>query len=125
MKSLLLVLALFAVLWGSLLLLPLLAWASLQDPTLVGMDYFAAVIATLLSNPTAPAGMAVLVLGVAAGLHAALLVGNDRHERMRALLWFWTALGAGCLVVFALLLAVNLLGLQSGEVGPIARWVWR
>ena len=64
MKLFLFVFALIAILTGSLLLLPLLAWASLQNPSLGG----AAVLATLLGNRAGLAGVAVVVLGVVAGL---------------------------------------------------------
>jgi hypothetical protein len=125
MKFGLLVLALFAVVAGSLLLLPLLAWASLQHPRSTGTGYHAAVLATLFGNRAALAGVVMLVLGIAAGLYAVLLAGGERHERKEALPWFWSALVVGSVAAFALLLFVNYLGLQAGEVGPISRWVWR
>jgi hypothetical protein len=125
MKLFLFVFALIAIFAGSLLLLPLLAWASLQDPRLDGAEYHAAVLATLLGNRAALACAAVLVLGVAAGLHATLLADCDRHERKEAMPWFWAALCLGTVAGFTLLLFVNYLGLQAGEVGPISRWVWR
>jgi hypothetical protein len=125
MKTLLFLLALFAIVTGSLFLLPLLAWASLQDPKLVGADYYSAVVTSLFGTGATLAGVSAVVLGVAAGLYAVLLAGGDRQERKDALPYFWAALGVGCMAVFSLLLVVNYLGLHAGEVGPISRWVWR
>jgi hypothetical protein len=125
MKLVSFVLSLFAILGGSLLLLPLLAWASVQDPRLSGASYYAAVLAKLLGTWAVWAGVATVILGVAAGLHAILLAGGDRHERKEAWPNFRVGLLVGSMAVFSLLLFVNYLGLQAGAVGPISRWVWR
>jgi hypothetical protein len=125
MKLFLSLLALLAIVAGSLFLLPILAWASLQDPRLVAADYYAAVVTTLFSTGATLAGVSVVVLGVAAGLYVVLLAGRDRQERKAALPYFWAALGVGTVAVFALLLFVNYLALQAGEVAPISRWLWR
>jgi hypothetical protein len=118
--------SLVSILAGNLLLLPLLAWASLQDPRLAGPRYHAAVLATLFSTWAFPVVIGAVVLGVATALHAVLLAGRDRHERKETMPWFWVALGLGSAAVFALLLLlVNHLGLVAGEVRPISRWVWR
>jgi hypothetical protein len=119
------VFALLAVMAGSLVLLPLLAWASLQDPRLSGSHYYTAVLATLFSTRATLAGMVAIVLGLAAALYAVFLAGSDRHKRKAARPVFWTALGICSVAMFALLLFVNYLGLQAGEVKPISRWVWR
>jgi hypothetical protein len=126
MKLVTFVLSLFAILAGSLLLLPLLAWASVhQDPRLSGASYYAAVLAKLLGTWAVWAGVATVILGVAAALHAVLLAGGDRHERKEAWPNFRVSLVVGSVAVFSLLLFVNYLGLQAGAVGPFSRWVWR
>ena len=112
MKHLLLVPAVLAVLAGSLVLLPLLAWASLQDPKLGGARYYAAVLATLFEGRAAwatLAGAGLVVLGLAAFLYATFLAGADRHERERALPAFWAVLGVCAVGMLALLVGVNYL----------------
>jgi hypothetical protein len=122
------VFSLLALLFGTLLLLPLLAWSSLQDPGLNGMSPFAAALGKLFSPRTAwatVAGMGAVVLGIAGLLDAALLEGVDRHERKRALPVWWAALGVGAVAMLVLLLVVSYLGLQAGEAAVISRWVNR
>jgi hypothetical protein len=112
MKHALLVLAVVAVLGGGLVLLPLLAWASLQDPKLDGARYYAAVLATLFEGRVTwatLAGAGVVVVGLAAFLYAAFLAGADRHERERALPAFWAVLGVCVVGMLALLVGVNYL----------------
>ena len=112
MKQFLLGLGVVVVLAGSLVLLPLLAWACLQDPGLTGARYYAAVLATLSEGRAAWAtlgGAGVVVLGLAAFLHAVFLAGADRHERKRALPVFWAVLGVCGVGMLALLVGVNYL----------------
>ena len=60
MKLLFFVVALLAILLGSLLLLPLLASASVQDPPLDGPGYYAAVLATFFRTWASPCGIAMV-----------------------------------------------------------------
>jgi hypothetical protein len=118
MKHFTLVPGVLAVLWGSVLLLPLLAWASLQDSYLSGPDHVAAVLRQLFGTRAVAAtlaGASAIVLGLAAVLYAALFAGADRHERKAARPAYWTALAVGSVAVFALLVVVNYLGLWTGR----------
>src|SRR5689334_20006986 len=89
MRQFLFILALLVVSSGCLLLLPLLAWASLQDPRLSGADYSGAVLATLFGTWATLASVVAVVLGLAAALYATFLAGADRHERKAVLRFFW------------------------------------
>jgi hypothetical protein len=117
--------ALLAILLGSVLLLQLLAWASLQDPRLEGADYYQAVLCKLFGPRTTWAtllGAGSLTLGLAGLLHAVLLVGRDAAERRQALPVFWAALGIGIGGLLGLLVLVNYFGLQSGEIRCLSEW---
>jgi hypothetical protein len=119
--------ALLAVLAGSLLL-PLLAWASLQPPSTTRLNYCAAVLAQLFGPRTAwvaLAGLGAIVAGLAAGLHALFLAGADRRERKEALPAFGAALIVCSVAMIALLAAVTWFGQQAGEVVSLLRWVGR
>jgi hypothetical protein len=103
--------AIFALLGGSILLLELLAWASLPDGRREGVDYYAAILGKLLGPRTAGAavlGMSLLSLGLAGIFHPAFKV-----ERRRV---FWGLLGVGLVCMLCLLVAVNYFGLQAGTI---------
>jgi hypothetical protein len=120
--------AFLVILYGSVVLLPLLAWASLQDPKLVGMSYWCAVLAKLFSPQVAWAvltGLGAVVLGLVVILRALLLTGTDEHERKEVRPVFWVALGVGLVAMFGLLIVVNYFGLQAGEIKVLSRWINR
>jgi hypothetical protein len=117
--------ALLAIVFGSVLLLQLLAWATLQDPRLEGVDYLYAVLGKffgLRAIPTAIVGAAAIVLGLAGMLHRVFLAEGDMREQKEALPAFWAALGIGTVAVLGLLIAVNYFSLQAGQVTSISRW---
>jgi hypothetical protein len=128
MKQVVFVPAVLVILFGSLQLLPLLAWASLQDPSLASVDYYMAVRGKLFVPPTIWAtltGMSAVVFGLAAICYVGVFADMDRTERAKAVPAFWAALALGASAMFALLVAVNYFGLQAGEATSLARWANR
>jgi hypothetical protein len=120
--------AFLAVLFGCLLLLPLLASASLQDPRLSGLDYGVAVLTTLFTKRMVgamSAGLMTIIVGLAMFLYAFLLLGLTRQERREARPVFWMALGVGIIAIVILLMMVNLAGLKAGKVISISQWTCR
>ena len=99
--------AVFALLWGSILLLEVLAWASLPDGRREGVAYYSAVLGKLFGARTA-LGMCLVCLGLGGLLRAVFVV-----ERKRV---FWGLLGIGLACLLGLLVAVNYFGLQAGTV---------
>jgi hypothetical protein len=125
MKHFFIVPSVLAILSGSLVLLTLLAWASLQDPNLIGAAYAAAVVRALFGTRAVVAtvaGTAAVILGLAALLYAAFLAGASRPEWKDALPAYWAALGISSAALFLLLVAVNSLGQQSHLFPVIERW---
>jgi hypothetical protein len=125
MKHLIILPGVLAILLGSLVLLPLLAWATLQDPHLTGANYCAAVLCRLFCTKAITAtisGLVVLLLGIAVLLYSAFLAATDRHERKAALPMYWAALGVSSVAMVVLLVAVNFLGQQSSLFPVVSRW---
>jgi hypothetical protein len=113
---------------GCLVLLPLLAWASLDEPGLTGTDYLLAVVGRLLvgrAGWSTLGGTAAIVLGLAMALYSTLLAETEGRERREALPIFWAVLAGGVLAVFALLAVVNYLALEAGTPPGISGWVNR
>jgi hypothetical protein len=119
--------ALLAIIFGCVLLLPLLARASIHDPSLQGPDYWAAVLGFFLRSRVALAaftGIGIIVLGLAQILEGVLLSEADGGEMRQILPAFWIALGIGTVGFLLLLVGVNYLGLQAGEIIPISRMIY-
>jgi len=119
---------LLAILFGGSLLLMLMAWASLQNPSLKGLEYGQAVLTKLFTLKAALGtlfGVGLLVIGLVLFAWTVFFAGSDKHERKQAIPAFWTTVGVGTATMLALLVCVNYFGLQAGEIKTISWWINR
>jgi uncharacterized membrane protein (DUF485 family) len=118
---------LLAILFGGSLLM-LMAWASLQNPSLKGLEYGQAVLTKLFTSKAAWGtlfGVGLLVIGHVLFAWTVFFAGSDRHEREQAIPAFWATVGVGTAAMLALLVCVNYFGLQAGEIKTISWWINR
>jgi ABC-type Fe3+ transport system permease subunit len=119
---------LLAIIFGGSLLSMLMAWASLQNPSLKGLEYGQAVLTKLFTSKAALGtlfGVGLLVVGLVPIAWTVFFRGSDRHEREQAIPAFWTTVGLGTAAMLALLVCVNYFGLQAGEIKTISGWINR
>jgi hypothetical protein len=105
--------SLLAILFGGILLLPLLAWSTLQDPCLEDAGYYHAVVVKLLGPRVIGSvllGVGLIVLGHVGVLYTLFLAGADKRERRESLPVFWGAVVVGTVATLSVLVAVNCVG---------------